>query len=129
MGLPAARQGDRIVAVDIHLIQPPGPVSPVPVPHPFSGIIDGGVSTDVTIGGAPAATLNSTATNTPPHIPIGGTFVNPPLNRATIIKGSATVTINGRPAARAGDTARTCNDPVELPVGAVVAAGQVLIGG
>jgi uncharacterized Zn-binding protein involved in type VI secretion len=129
MGQPAARQGDRIVAVDIHLIQPPGPVSPIPVPHPFSGVIDGGVSADVTIGGAPAATLNSTATNTPPHIPIGGTFVNPPLNRATITKGSATVTINGKPAARAGDIARTCNDPVELPVGTVVAAGQVLIGG
>jgi uncharacterized Zn-binding protein involved in type VI secretion len=129
MGLPAARQGDRIVAVDIHLIQPPGPVSPIPVPHPFSGIIDGGLSSDVLIGGMPAATLNSTATNTPPHIPIGGTFVNPPLNRATIVKGSATVTINGKPVARAGDTARTCNDPVELPVGVVVAAGQVLIGG
>jgi len=129
MGQPAARQGDRIVAVDIHLIQPPGPVSPIPVPHPFNGIIDGGVSGDVTIGGAPAATLNSTATNTPPHIPIGGTFVNPPLNRATIVKGSSTVTINGKPVARAGDTARTCNDPVELPVGTVVAAGQVLIGG
>jgi uncharacterized Zn-binding protein involved in type VI secretion len=129
MGQPAARQGDRIVAIDTHLIQPPGPSSPVPVPHPFSGIIDGGVSADVTIGGAAAATLNSTATNSPPHIPIGGTFVVPPSNRATITTGSATVTINGQPAARAGDRARTCNDPVELPVGSVIAAGTVLIGG
>jgi uncharacterized Zn-binding protein involved in type VI secretion len=129
MGQPAARQGDRIVAIDTHLIQPPGPSSPVPVPHPFSGIIDGGVSADVTIGGAAAATLNSTATNSPPHIPIGGTFVVPPSNRATITTGSATVTINGQPAARSGDRARTCNDPVELPVGSVIAAGTVLIGG
>lgn len=129
MGQPAARQGDRIVAIDTHLIQPPGPTSPVPVPHPFSGVIDGGVSADVTIGGAAAATVNSTATNTPPHIPIGGTFVVPPANRATITTGSATVTINGQPAARAGDRARTCNDPVELPVGTVIAAGTVLIGG
>ena len=129
MGLPAARQGDRIVAIDIHLIQPPGPTSPVPVPHPFSGIIDGGVSADVTIGGAAAATVNSTATNSPPHIPIGGTFVVPPTNRATIASGSLTVTINSQPAARAGDRARTCNDPVELPVGTVIAVGQVLIGG
>jgi uncharacterized Zn-binding protein involved in type VI secretion len=129
MGQPAARQGDRIVALDMHLIQPPGPTSPVLVPHPFSGIIDGGVSSDVTIGGAAAATLNSTATNTPPHIPMGGTFVVPPSNRATIITGSLTVTINGQPAARAGDTATTCNDPVDLPVGTVVAVGQVLIGG
>jgi uncharacterized Zn-binding protein involved in type VI secretion len=129
MAQPAARQGDQIVAVDTHLIQPPGPTSPVPVPHPFSGIIDGGLSGDVTIGGAAAATKDSTATNTPSHIPIGGSFVNPPSNKATIIKGSATVTINGKAAARAGDTAKTCNDPVDLPVGSVVAVGTVLIGG
>ena len=79
--------------------------------------------------GMPAATLNSTATNTPPHIPIGGTFVKPPSNKATIIKGSATVNINGKPAARSGDTAMTCNDPVDLPVGTVVAVGTVNIGG
>jgi uncharacterized Zn-binding protein involved in type VI secretion len=115
--------------MDTHLIQPPGSSPPAPVPHPFSGIIDGGVSPDVTIGGSPAATVDSTATNTPPHVPIGGTFVNPPSNRATITMGSATVSINGKAAARAGDTARTCNDPVDLPVGTVVAAGRVLIGG
>jgi len=129
MGAPAAREGDRIVALDTHLIQPPGPTSPVPVPHPFSGIIDGGVSQDVTIGGASAATVDSTATNTPPHIPMGGTFVNPPANRATITMGSTTVTINNKAAARAGDTAMTCNDPVDLPIGKVVAVGTVLIGG
>src|SRR5690606_13892436 len=100
-----------------------------PVPHPFNGIIDGNVSSDVKIGGAFAATVDSTATNTPPHIPIGGTFVNPPSNRATIVLGSQTVKINGRPAARAGDTARTCNDPVDLPIGTVVATGRVFIGG
>jgi uncharacterized Zn-binding protein involved in type VI secretion len=129
MGQPAARHGDRIVAIDTHLIQPPGPTSPVMVPHPFSGVIDSNVSADVTIGGAAAAMVDSTATNTPPHIPIGGTFVVPPSNRGTITTGSATVTINGRAAARAGDTARTCNDPVDMPVGTVVAVGTVLIGG
>ena len=129
MGQPAARQGDRVVAIDTHLIQPPGAAPPVPTPHPFSGIIDGGVSSDVKIGGAFAATMNSTATNTPPHIPIGGTFVNPPSNKATIVAGSATVLINNKAAARAGDAATTCNDPVDLPVGKVVAVGTVLIGG
>jgi len=129
MGQPAARQGDRVVAIDTHLIQPPGTAPPVPTPHPFSGIIDGGVSSDVKIGGAFAATMNSTATNTPPHIPIGGTFVNPPSNKATIVAGSATVLINNKAAARAGDAATTCNDPVDLPVGKVVAVGTVLIGG
>jgi uncharacterized Zn-binding protein involved in type VI secretion len=129
MGQPAARQGDRITAIDTHLIQPPGPTSPVPVPHPFSGIIDGGTSPDVKIDKAAAATKDSTATNTPPHLPIGGSFVNPPSNKGTIMTGSTSVTINGKAAARAGDTAKTCNDPVDLPVGVVVAAGTVTIGG
>ena len=129
MGPPAAKQGDQVIAIDTHLIQPPGPSSPVPTPgHPFSGIIDGALSSDVKIMGMPAATLNSTATNTPPHIPIGGTFVKPPSNKATIIKGSATVNINGKHAARSGDTANTCNDPVDLPVGTVMAVGTVNIG-
>jgi uncharacterized Zn-binding protein involved in type VI secretion len=128
MGQPAAKQGDRITATDIHLIQPPGPTSPVPVPHPFNGIIDGDLSSDVNIESRQAATLNSTATNTPPHIPQGGTFVNPPKNKGQIIMGSATVFINNKPAARTGDTALTCNDPVDLPVGTVVAQSTVFIG-
>lgn len=126
---PAAKQGDQVVAVDIHLIQPPGTSPPVPTPHPYNGLIDGSLSSNVKIMGMPAATVNSTATNTPPHIPIGGTFVNPPSNKATIIKGSATVMINNKAAARAGDTAQTCNDPVDAPVGTVVAVGTVNIGG
>jgi uncharacterized Zn-binding protein involved in type VI secretion len=129
MGQPAAKQGDHVTATDTHLIQPPGTSPPVPVPHPFTGVIDGGLSSDVKIMGQPAAVQGSTATNTPPHVPIGGTFVNPPKNKATIIAGSGTVTINGKPAARSGDTALTCNDPVDAPVGTVVAAGTVLIGG
>jgi uncharacterized Zn-binding protein involved in type VI secretion len=129
MGQPAARKGDRITALDMHMIQPPGPTTPALVPHLFSGIIDGSTSADVKIGGAEAATQDSTATNTPSHIPIGGSFVNPPTNKATIMKGSATVSINGKAAARAGDTAKTCNDPVDLPVGVVVAASTVTIGG
>ena len=76
--------------------------------------------------GKPAAMMNSTATNT--HQPIGGTFVKPPANRGSIIAGSPTVFINGKPAARSGDTAITCNDPVDLPAGKVVAKGTVFIG-
>jgi uncharacterized Zn-binding protein involved in type VI secretion len=129
MGQPAAKQGDMIIAIDVHLIQPPAPSPPVPIPHPFNGLIDGGLSSNVKIEGRPAATLGSTATNTPPHVPLGGTFVNPPRNQGKIVRGSATVLINGQPAARAGDTAQTCDDPADLPVGTVVAVGTVLIGG
>lgn len=128
MGLPAAKQGDKITATDMHMIQPPGTSSPVLVPHPFAGIIDGNLSSDVNIMGMPAATVDVTATNTPPHVPSGGTFVKPPSNKATIKIGSPTVFINGKAAARNGDTATTCNDPADLPAGTVVAAGTVMIG-
>ena len=118
------------MATDIHLIQPPGapPPPPIPVPHPFTGIIDGGLSSDVKIMGMAAAVQGSTASNTPPHVPQGGVFVNPPKNKGTIQLGSATVMINGKPAARNGDMAMTCNDPSDLPVGTVIALGTVLIG-
>ncbi len=128
MGQPAAKQGDRVTATDLHLIQPPGTAPPAPVPHPFAGILDGGLSADVSIMGKPAATAGSTATNTPAHVPQGGTFIKPPANQATVLLGSATVLINGKPAARSGDTATTCNDPADLPVGSIVASGSVLIG-
>jgi len=126
---PAAKKGDRVLALDTHMIQPPGPSSPVPTPHPFAGIIDGALSGDVKIQGQAAATVDSTATNTPSHSPIGGSFVNPPSNKGKITTGSGTVSINGKKAARAGDTAETCNDPKDLPVGTVVAMSTVNIGG
>lgn len=132
MGQSAAKQGDKIMATDTHIIMipaPPGPPVPTPLPHPFTGIIDGNLSSDVKIMGRPAATVDSTASNMPPHIPQGGPFQKPPSNKATIKIGSATVKINGKMAARNGDMAMTCNDPSELPVGKVIAVGTVFIGG
>ena len=122
-----------VQAVDTHIVMVPSPGGPVPTPipgHPFGGMVDGGLSTNVRIGGMPAATVSSTATNQPPHLPIGGpSFQIPPTNRATIMTGSATVRINNKQAARNGDTANTCNDPAPLPVGTVIAVGTVMIGG
>jgi uncharacterized Zn-binding protein involved in type VI secretion len=132
MSKPAAKMGDRILAIDTHIVLIPSPAGPVPtpLPHPYAGTINGGCSTNVLIMGQPAATVGSTAMNTPPHIPQGGPFQKPPSNQSTIIMGSATVLINGKPAARMGDTAMTCNDPVDLPIGKVIgSAATVLIGG
>lgn len=130
--LPAAKQGDMVQAIDTHIVMVPSPGGPVPTPtpgHPFSGIINGGLSANVLIGGLPAATVNSTAMNQPPHLPIGGpSFQIPPTNQATITMGSATVLINGQGAARHGDPARTCDDINPLPHGQVIASGTVLIG-
>lgn len=132
MGQPAAKQGDQIVAVDIHIVMVPAVPNPVPtpLPHPFTGIINGNLSSNVNIMGLPAATVGSTADNTPPHIPTppGVSFQKPPSNKGTIKIGSATVKISGQAAARNGDTAETCNDPADLPVGTVIAVGTVMIG-
>lgn len=131
MGMPAAKMTDLIVAVDTHLTIVPAAPSPVtvPLPYPFNGIIDNSLSSDVFIMGLPAATVGSTATNTPPHIPMGISFQNPPTNQGEIIMGSTSVMINSKAAARAGDTCKTCNDPAPLPVGVVVAVSTVFTGG
>lgn len=131
MGQPAAKQGDQITATDTHIILVPSPGGPVPTPTPlpFVGSIVGGVSSNVLILGMPAATVDSTAMNVSPHIPAGGPFQKPPTNQGKIIMGSPTVLINGKQAARNGDVAMTCNDPVDLPVGQVVSStATVLIG-
>ncbi len=109
MGQPAAKQGDRVTATDTHVVMvssPGGPV-PTPTPAPFSGILNGMLSSNVYIGGRPAATKDSVAYNTPPHIPAAGPFQKPPSNQGRIIMGSPTVSINGKPAARNGDQAMT----------------------
>jgi uncharacterized Zn-binding protein involved in type VI secretion len=131
MGQAAAKQGDRILATDTHIILIPAGSGtiPTPLPHPFTGVINGNVSSNVKIMGMPAATVGSIATNLPPHVPQGGPFQKKPSNKGTIKMGSATVKINGKMAVRNGDMAMTCNDPADLPVGKVVAAGTVMIGG
>jgi uncharacterized Zn-binding protein involved in type VI secretion len=133
MGQPAAKADDQVVGVDTHIVLvPSGPAMvPTPLPHPFSGQLNGGLASSVKIAGKAAAVVGSTADNSPAHqaTPPGTSFQSPPSNKATIKAGSATVKIEGKAAARNGDTADTCNDPSDLPVGTVLATGTVNIGG
>lgn len=132
MGKPIAKQDDTVVAVDTHIVVVPGsPPVPTPLPHPFSGRLDGALATSVQAGGKAVATQDSTATNQPSHVPTppGASFQKPPANRGTVVLGSATVKVSGKAVARAGDPVRTCNDPVDAPVGRIVAFGTVLVGG
>jgi uncharacterized Zn-binding protein involved in type VI secretion len=131
MGLPAAKEGDQVMATDTHIVMistPGGPV-PTPLPHPFSGKLDGNLSSDVKIEGKAAAVVGSTATNSPAHVPQGGTFQKTPADKGTVKVGSGTVKINGKAAARNGDMVETCNDPADMPVGKIIASGTVKIGG
>lgn len=132
MGQPAAKQGDQVVATDLHIVMVPGPQGQIPVtlPHPFAGLLNSVLSPNVKIMGLAAATVGSIADNTSPHVPAppGVSFQRPPANKGSVENGSATVKINGRPAARHGDPARTCNDPVDQAAGIVLANGTVFIG-
>jgi uncharacterized Zn-binding protein involved in type VI secretion len=127
MGKLAAKQGDRITGDDKHTVMLPNGATPQQ-PFPFNGIINGKISFNVYINGQPAATVDSTAINSPPHIPTSGAFVNPPSNQATIKMGSGTVKINGNAAARHGDLAETCSELPVPPGQVVVTTGTVNIG-
>jgi len=129
LGQPAAKLGDNVQGIDVHIVMIPSPGGPIPtpLPHPFNGTITSGTSSNVMVEGKPAATVDSVAMNIPPHIPQGGPFQKPPSNQGKVILGSTTVMISGKPAARAGDTVQTCNDPVDAPTGTVICASKVLI--
>jgi len=90
MAQPAAKQADKIIATDAHIIMMLTPARPVPMPlpHPFNGTINENLSPNVMIMGPPAATVGSTAQNAPSHIPQGELFQKPPTNMATIQIGS-----------------------------------------
>jgi uncharacterized Zn-binding protein involved in type VI secretion len=133
MGKPIARQGDQVIAVDTHIVLVPSPGGPVPtpLPHPFAGQLASALSTSVSANGKPVATVDSIAQNQPPHLPTppGVSFQKPPANQGTVMLGSATVKVGGKMVARAGDTVKTCNDPADAPVGQIIAAGTVMVGG
>jgi uncharacterized Zn-binding protein involved in type VI secretion len=128
MGVPAAKQDDEVVGLDIHVIMIPSPAGPVPtpIPMPFVGKLSGALSTSVKIDNKPAAVKGSTAQNQPQHIPAGGPFQNPPSNQGTVDSGSSTVFFDGNAAARLGDIVKTCNDPTDAPAGVVIATGMTV---
>jgi len=118
-----AKQGDLIVANDTHL------VSGASVVATFQGPLSAELSEDVLSDNRNVATVGSIAHCAPPHVPpTGKSFDVPPHHRATVVIGSDTVLVNNKAYASDGDPAETCNDPVDLPVGLVQAAGTILVG-
>ncbi|WP_129356949.1 PAAR domain-containing protein [Sorangium cellulosum] len=131
MGAPGAKQGDRVVAIDTHVVMVPSPAGPVPTPTPmpFSGQLSSELCSTVFLDDKAAAIRGSKAVNSPAHAPTAGPFQRPPSNEATVHRGSSRVFFDGREAARMGDPAVTCNDPEDTPNGTVVAEGTVFVGG
>jgi len=110
------KQFDMIVGVDIHIIQPPGPVPPVPIPHPFIGIVFDPmefvpiIGASILVNGIPRAQAGTAVKGVPPHIPLGGMFIKPPMNEGEIFMGSMTVNAEGEPLAYMGAPTLTCHD-------------------
>jgi uncharacterized Zn-binding protein involved in type VI secretion len=134
MGAPAARIGDAVVGADTHIVMVPSATGSVPTPipgHPFSGqLTSGGVGT-VRIDGELAAVVGTIAVNDPQHVPLppGVSFQRPPTNRGEVSRGSSSVTVGGKAAARLGDAVRSCNDPKDAETSSIVSgSGTVSIG-
>src|SRR5215475_6796505 len=110
----AAKFGDLVIGIDLHLVMVPTPAGPVPtpLPHPFVGVvfdplgaaIGGGIGA-VFGGGGPVFINMMPVGNTGievkgiPHIPTppGVSFApnDIPDNQGTIVTGSKTVHIAG----------------------------------
>lgn len=111
----AAKQYDMVIGVDIHLVQPPGPSPPIPIPHPFVGMVFDPmefipfVGADIFVNGMPAAGAGGGGVALPVHIPIGGTFIKPVDSDCEVFMGSSTVTINGSPMSFMGMPTLSCS--------------------
>lgn len=112
----AGKHFDPILGIDIHIIQPPGPVPPVPIPHPFIGfVIDPFdyvpiLGATVMVNGLPRAQAGSAGICLPPHIPLGGVFVKPPANECEVFMGSSTVAVDGDAFTSLGMPVLSCHD-------------------
>jgi uncharacterized Zn-binding protein involved in type VI secretion len=133
----AAKENDRVHNSDTHIVMVPSASGQTPTSlpgHIFDAPITEGLSSNVFIERHAAATAGSVArTNLTQHPPMspGVAFQLPPSFEGRITMGSNTVFINGKPAARHGDPALTCNEPPLPPPGAgrvEVASSHVNIG-
>jgi uncharacterized Zn-binding protein involved in type VI secretion len=128
MSQPVAKKGDRITATDTHLVIPASGGPPVPTPLPYSGVLQQDLCTTVFSQHQAVAVVGSTSVMSPGHIVAPNSFANPPSNQGHVFIGSPTVFAEHKAIARNADVAKTCNDPVDLPVGQVVASGTVYSG-
>lgn len=128
-GKQMAAQDDRVMGMDVHImVIPSGPsTTTVPLPHPFIGKLDDGLSDDVSIGDKKAALKGSKAKHDDSmHMQLPGTikFQNNPKKEGEVTCGtSSTVKIDGKEAAVIGSLVTTCNDIGARNNSTVIAAG------
>jgi RHS repeat-associated protein len=116
--LPATKQFDLVLGLDVHIVVRPPPALPTPTPTPFTGFFFDpmdAVGATVRIQGLPRVIAGSSAVAMPPHIPLVGVFLKPPSNDGELFMGSSSVLTEGEPQGYAALPVLTCQD-VGLPV-------------
>ena len=147
--MTAAKWGDPVLGIDVHLVVIPSPPGVAPLPHPFVGVVFDplgaalgaamgavfGGGGPVFVNGMPAGNTGTEAMNLP-HFPTPpGTAAapaDPPDNEGTLLTGSKTVKFGGSSQSRELSSAISCSFPVDLPTSVVtpIAGGNpVNIGG
>ena len=148
----AAKWGDLVIGVDVHMVMVPAPPSPIPVPtpmpHAFMGVVYDPLGATLAAGisgagGGGAVLINwrpvgNTGTDVrgEVHTPtLPGVSFAPndiPDNKGTIVTGSKTVSMGGSSAGRLTSMVMSCNYPVNLPTSICMAlpmGAPVLVGG
>ena len=112
----AVKHLDPIMGIDVHIVQPPGPVPPVPIPHPYIGMVLDVmdylpiIGATVYVNGLPRGKGGTAGQAIPSHIPMGGMFVKPPTNESELFLGSATVAADDDPLVYGMLPALSCQD-------------------
>ena len=109
MGSPAVVSGNLITGTCANHLIPSASGTQPAGPLPFSAPLTQSLSTNVQIGGQPAAVVGSNGVNTPPHPGIvDGAFASPTMQVGRIASGSTSVLIGGLPAANTSSQALCC---------------------
>lgn len=128
MAAPAAVAGDRITGQCLGHQIPGGSGNPVPAPPmPFSSPLTMGLASRVLIGGKAAAVVGSRGTSMPPHVGLhpSDPKMAPPTQIGTVVSGSSSVLIEGKPAATGTSRCTMCIGPAQV---LLATANTVLIG-
>lgn len=115
MSAPPIVMNDQVTgSCTSHLMPNPSSGAPQPAPPlPFSAPLTVGLATTVTIGGKAVAVAGSQGFNTPPHVGLhpSDPFMAPTSQVGTVVAGSTTVLVEGKPLATAAGQATLCAAP------------------
>ena len=147
----AAKFGDPVLGIDLHMVMVPTPAGPVPtpLPHPFIGVVFDptgaaiGAGISAVFGGGGLVLINSlpagntgTEVKGQPHLPTppGVSFApnDVPDFKGTIVTGSKTVSFAGSSAGRLTSLVSSCGFPLNLPTSVCMSipmGAPVLVGG